>query len=62
MGGGEHSDYNIEGIGNDFIADTMDILKLTPDSLVIGDSIRAYRYCCIGEQNSTSGKKSRRRR
>lgn len=25
MGGGEHSDYNIEGIGNDFIADTMDI-------------------------------------
>lgn len=25
MGGGEHHDYNIEGIGNDFIADTMDI-------------------------------------
>ena len=25
MGGGEHSDYNIEGIGNDFIAATMDI-------------------------------------
>lgn len=25
IGGGEHSDYNIEGIGNDFIADTMDI-------------------------------------
>lgn len=25
MGGGEHSDYNIEGIGNDFIADTMDM-------------------------------------
>lgn len=25
MGGGEHADYNIEGIGNDFIAETMDM-------------------------------------
>lgn len=25
IGGGEHFDYDIEGIGNDFIADTMDI-------------------------------------
>lgn len=25
MGGGEHSNYDIEGIGNDFIADTMDM-------------------------------------
>ncbi len=25
MGGGEHGEYNIEGIGNDFIADTMDM-------------------------------------
>lgn len=25
IGGGEHADYNIEGIGNDFIPDTMDI-------------------------------------
>lgn len=25
IGGGKHGDYNIEGIGNDFIADTMDI-------------------------------------
>ncbi|MCL2081766.1 MAG: cysteine synthase family protein [Oscillospiraceae bacterium] len=25
MGGGEHANYNIEGIGNDFIADTMDM-------------------------------------
>lgn len=25
IGGGEHFDYNIEGIGNDFIADTMDM-------------------------------------
>lgn len=25
IGGGEHGDYDIEGIGNDFVADTMDI-------------------------------------
>ena len=25
IGGGEHGSYNIEGIGNDFIADTMDV-------------------------------------
>ncbi|MBQ8107728.1 MAG: pyridoxal-phosphate dependent enzyme, partial [Ruminococcus sp.] len=25
IGGGEHFDYNIEGIGNDFIPDTMDM-------------------------------------
>ena len=25
IGGGEHGDYNIEGIGNDFIAATMDM-------------------------------------
>ena len=25
MGGGAHGDYDIEGIGNDFIADTMDM-------------------------------------
>ncbi len=25
MGGGEHADYNLEGIGNDFIAATMDM-------------------------------------
>lgn len=37
MGGGAHSDYNIEGIGNDFIADTMDmtlvddVIKVTDD-------------------------------
>jgi len=37
IGGGEHADYNIEGIGNDFIADTMDIslvdkvIKITDD-------------------------------
>jgi cysteine synthase A len=25
MGGGEHANYEIEGIGNDFVADTMDM-------------------------------------
>ena len=25
IGGGEHADYDIEGIGNDFIANTMDM-------------------------------------
>lgn len=37
MGGGEHGDYDIEGIGNDFIAKTMDmglvdeVIKVTDD-------------------------------
>ena len=37
MGGGEHGDYNIEGIGNDFVPDTMDmslvdkVIKITDD-------------------------------
>lgn len=37
MGGGEHSDYNIEGIGNDFIADTMD-MKLVDDVIKVTDT------------------------
>ena len=45
----------------DTVSDTMDILKLTPDSFVIGDSIHAHRYGCIGEKISPSKKKSRRR-
>ena len=36
MGGGEHSDYNIEGIGNDFIAETMD-MSLVDDVIKIND-------------------------
>ena len=36
MGGGVHSDYNIEGIGNDFIADTMD-MSLVDDVIKIND-------------------------
>lgn len=37
IGGGEHGDYNIEGIGNDFIADTMDI-RLVDQVIKISDS------------------------
>ena len=37
MGGGEHSDYNIEGIGNDFIADTMD-MKLVDKVIKVTDA------------------------
>lgn len=36
MGGGVHSDYDIEGIGNDFIADTMD-MNLVDDVVKITD-------------------------
>ena len=36
MGGGSHSDYNIEGIGNDFIADTMD-MTLVDDVIKVTD-------------------------
>lgn len=36
IGGGEHSDYDIEGIGNDFIAKTMDI-NLVDDVIKIND-------------------------
>lgn len=37
MGGGEHFDYDIEGIGNDFIPDTMDI-KLVDEVIKITDA------------------------
>ena len=36
IGGGEHFDYNIEGIGNDFIPDTMDI-KLVDKVIKVND-------------------------
>lgn len=36
MGGGEHGDYNIEGIGNDFIADTMD-MDLVDEVIKVSD-------------------------
>lgn len=37
IGGGEHSDYEIEGIGNDFIADTMD-MSLVDQIIKISDA------------------------
>lgn len=37
MGGGEHADYDIEGIGNDFIADTMD-MSLVDEVIKITDA------------------------
>lgn len=36
IGGGEHFDYNIEGIGNDFIPETMDI-KLVDEVIKVND-------------------------
>ena len=44
MGGGEHGDYNIEGIGNDFIPDTME-MKYVDKVIKIsdGDSFSASR-------------------
>lgn len=42
MGGGEHADYDIEGIGNDFIAETMDmslvdqVVKICDDDAFCG--------------------------
>lgn len=42
LGGGEHGDYNIEGIGNDFVADTMNldlvdrVIKVSDDEAIAG--------------------------
>lgn len=36
IGGGEHGDYNIEGIGNDFIADTLD-MSLVDEVIKVND-------------------------
>ena len=50
MGGGEHGDYNIEGIGNDFIADTMDmslvdkVVKINDDDAFGGARELAKRH------------------
>ena len=45
MGGGEHSDYNIEGIGNDFIADTMD-MSLVDEVIKVNDN-EAFDYARV---------------
>lgn len=54
MSGGEHGDYNIEGIGNDFIAETMDmslvdkVIKISDDDAFSATSgkrkIHKYRH------------------
>ncbi len=36
IGGGEHHDYNIEGIGNDFVPETMDI-RLMDEAIKVSD-------------------------
>ena len=47
MGGGQHGDYDIEGIGNDFIADTMDmslvdeVIKITDKEAFFGSRVLA---------------------
>ena len=47
IGGGEHFDYDIEGIGNDFIADTMDVslidrvFKILDDDAIVTSRLLA---------------------
>lgn len=43
IGGGEHKDYDIEGIGNDFIAETMDISLV--DKVIKVTDKEAFLYC-----------------
>ena len=48
IGGGEHADYNIEGIGNDFIADSRDITLVDKGIKVSDDEGRNPRGIIIG--------------
>ncbi|MCR5060378.1 MAG: cysteine synthase family protein [Saccharofermentans sp.] len=58
IGGGEHFDYNIEGIGNDFIADTMDItlvdkvIKVTDDEAFEASRLLAKREGILAGSSS----------
>ena len=58
MGGGEHADYNIEGIGNDFIADTMDmslvdkVIKVNDDDAFSGSRLLAQKEGIIAGSSS----------
>ena len=58
MGGGEHFDYNIEGIGNDFIPDTMDmslvddVIKVTDEEAFEGSRILAAKEGILGGSSS----------
>ncbi len=50
IGGGEHGDYDIEGIGNDFIADTMD-MSLVDEVIKVtdGEAFAAARKLAANE-------------
>ena len=58
MGGGEHADYNIEGIGTDFIADTMDmslvdkVIKVNDDDAFSGSRQLAQKEGIIAGSSS----------
>ncbi|MBQ6507851.1 MAG: cysteine synthase family protein [Flexilinea sp.] len=58
MGGGEHADYNIEGIGNDFIADTMDmslvdeVIKVNDEDAFTGSRLLAQKEGIIAGSSS----------
>ncbi|MCD8355329.1 MAG: cysteine synthase family protein [Clostridia bacterium] len=58
MGGGEHGDYNIEGIGNDFIADTMDmslvddVIKVTDGEAFLAARLLAWKEGIIAGSSS----------
>ena len=58
IGGGEHADYNIEGIGNDFIADTMDIsfidkvIKVTDDEAFAASKLLAKKEGILAGSSS----------
>ncbi|MBO4864263.1 MAG: cysteine synthase family protein [Eubacterium sp.] len=50
IGGGEHADYDIEGIGNDFIADTMDVSLIDKVIKISdGDAFKASRELALHE-------------
>ena len=53
MGGGEHKDYNIEGIGNDFIPKTMDMSLV--DDVVKGPAVWTLRVRLLGDEPLRSG-------
>lgn len=58
IGGGEHSHYEIEGIGNDFIPETMDmnlvdhVIKVNDDDAYIGSQLLAKKEGIIAGMSS----------
>lgn len=49
IGGGEHADYDIEGIGNDFIADAMDV-SLIDKVIKVSDKVAFYNVKEVAEK------------